>query len=324
MSALVPRDNSLATHTAAWLWSFRESAHTRAAYERDVRDFAAWCAANDLDVLGLRRAQVDAYAAMLANTANGRTGRPLAPATVARRLAALSSWYAYLVDAGATDLNPVLRVRRPRLDRDHSTTVGLTAEQAAAVLRAARADATLGPRCAPALAGFLVEIGARVSEVCAADVADLGYDSGHRTVRLRMKGGKTRTRAVPPGLAGALDALVAGRSSGPLFVLPDGRRLDRYTVFRFVRRAARAAGLPAADRITPHSFRHAWATVARERGASLEERQYALGHADPRTTQRYDRARASLDRDPSYLVAVAVADIEDDPGQPVGPRSPAR
>jgi integrase len=93
-------------------------------------------------------------------------------------------------------------------------------------------------------------------------------------------------------------------------------------VFRFVRRAAYAAGLPAADRITPHSFRHAWATVARERGASLEERQYALGHADPRTTQRYDRARASLDRDPSYLVASAVEDQA--PGSLPGPRSPER
>jgi integrase len=212
------------------------------------------------------------------------------------------------VDAGATDHNPVLRVRRPRLDRDHTATVGMTAAQASTVLRAARDDATLGPLCARALAGFLVEIGARVSEVCALDVTDLGYDSGHRTVRLRMKGGKTRTRAVPPGLGTALDAVVGGRTTGALFVLPDGRRLDRHTVFRFVRRAAHAAGLPAADKITPHSFRHAWATVARERGASLEERQFALGHADPRTTQRYDRARRSLDRDPSYLVANAVAD----------------
>jgi integrase len=109
-------------------------------------------------------------------------------------------------------------------------------------------------------------------------------------------------------LAAQLDAYLAGRADGPLFRTPDGRRLDRHAVFRFVRRAARTAGLAAADRITPHSFRHAWATIARERGASLEERQYALGHADPRTTQRYDRARASLDRDPSYLVAAAVAE----------------
>jgi integrase/recombinase XerD len=306
VTELAPRDTSLAGYTAAWLWSFRESAHTRAAYQRDVTDFVHWCAARDLDVLAVRRTHLDAYAAALTQVPRARTGRPLAPASVARRLAALSSWYAYLVDAGATAHNPTLRVRRPRIDRDHTATVGLSAAEALALRRAAAEDPAL--ECAGVLAGFLVEIGARVSEVCALDVTDLGYDSGHRTVRLRMKGGKARVRAVPPGLAGQLDVIVGARTDGPLFRLPDGRRLDRYTVFRFVRRAAHAAGLPAAARITPHSLRHAWATIARERGASLEERQHALGHADPRTTQRYDRARASLDRDPSYLVAAAVAD----------------
>jgi site-specific recombinase XerD len=305
MTELAHRDTSIAGYTAAWLWSFRESAHTRAAYQRDVTDFVHWCTQRELDVLAVRRTHLDAYAAALTQVPRARTGRPLAPASVARRLAALSSWYAYLVDAGALAQNPAVRVRRPRIDRDHTATVGLSAAEALAFRDAAGRDPVLD--CARVLAGFLVELGARVSEVCALDVADLGYDSGHRTVLLRMKGGKARVRAVPPGLAGQLDSYLAGRSDGPLFRLPDGRRLDRYTVFRFVRRAAHAAGLPAAGRITPHSLRHAWATIARERGATLEERQYALGHADPRTTQRYDRARGSLDRDPSYLVAAAVS-----------------
>jgi site-specific recombinase XerD len=307
MTDLVAGDTSLAGYTAAWLWSFRESAHTRAAYQRDVADFAAWCARQELDVRQVRRVHIDAYAAALANVPNPRTGRPLAPTSVARRLAALASWYGYLLDAGVVGLNPTLRVRRPRLDRDHTATVGLTAAEALSLRRVAGDDPVLGTGCAVALAGFLVEIGARVSEVCALDVTDLGYDSGHRTVRLAMKGGKARTRAVPPRLAAELESTVDGRSTGPLFRTPDGRRLDRHTVYRFVRRIAQAAGLPAADKITPHSFRHAWATIARERGASLEERQYALGHADPRTTQRYDRARQSLERDPSYLVAAAVS-----------------
>ena len=308
MSDVVVRDASLATHTAAWLWSYRESAHTRAAYRRDVEDFARWCAGRDLDPLAVRRPDLDAYAANLANLNMPRSGRPMAPASVARRLAALSSWYAYLHDAGAVGHNPMQRVRRPRVDHDHTSTVGMSAAEAAALLRASASDPVLGPRTGGALAGFLVAIGARVSEVCALDVTDLGFDSGHRTVRLRMKGGKTRTRAVPPGLAAQLDGLADGRTDGPLFRTQDGLRMDRHTIARFVRRSARAAGLPAAEKITPHSFRHAWATVARERGASLEERQFALGHADPRTTQRYDRARQSLDRDPSYLVAAAVAE----------------
>jgi integrase/recombinase XerD len=304
--SVAPFDGGLAGHTAAWLWSYRESAHTRAAYQRDVADFVAWCERIGVQVLAVRRPHLDAYAASLTQVANPRTGRVLSASTIARRLAALSSWYGYLVDAGLLAHNPVARVRRPRLDRDHTATVGLSATEAAALLRAAEQDEVLGRACAEPLAGLLVQLGARVSEVCALDVTDLGHDSGHRTVRLRMKGGKTRTRAVPPRLAAAVDAYLGGRSDGPLFRTATGERVDRHTVYRFVRRAARAAGIAAADRITPHSLRHAWATVARQRGASLEERQYALGHADPRTTQRYDRARASLDRDPSYLVAGAV------------------
>src|SRR5438552_848642 len=189
MTEVVPRDGSLAAHTAAWLWSYRESAHTRAAYQRDVADFVAWCRRVGVDVLAVRRPHVDAYAAGLAQVVNPRTGRPLAPASVARRLAGISSWYGYLVDCGAAGHNPVLRVRRPRLDRDHTATVGLSAIEAAALLRAAGRDPVLGPAGAAPLAGFLVQLGARVSEVCALDVADLGYERGHRTVRLRTKGG---------------------------------------------------------------------------------------------------------------------------------------
>ncbi len=236
MTDLTRRDTSLATLTAAWLWSFRESAHTREAYRRDVADFVAWCAGRDLDVTQARRVHLDAYAAALAHAPTPRTGRPLAPASIARRLAALSSWYGYLLDAGVVAQNPAQRVRRPRLDRDYTATVGLSTDEAVAVRRAAATDPVLGGACGAALAGFLVEIGARVSEVCALDVTDLGHDSGHRTVRLRMKGGKARTRAVPPGLAEVLAAYLAGRTDGPLFQGPEGRRLDRHGVYRFVRR----------------------------------------------------------------------------------------
>jgi integrase len=77
-------------------------------------------------------------------------------------------------------------------------------------------------------------------------------------------------------------------------------------MFRLVQRVAREAGLPNAAKVTPHSLRHTFVTVARERGATLEEIQDAMAHADPRTTRRYDRARNRLDRDPSQLVAAAI------------------
>lgn len=303
--------DSLAAVTAAWLWSFRASAETRAAYERDLRHFVDWCARHEppINPLAARRPHLDAYAATLANVPSPRTGRPYAPASVARSLAAVSSWYSYLVDDNRIAANPAAKVKRPRLDNEHTTSVGFTADEARALLNAARSDKYLGETLAVAVVGFLLDIGARVTEVCTARLPDLGQADGHRTVTLHMKGTKTRTRAIPPHLAVALDAWLAVRPDigDEVFVSPLGKPFNRQEVARLVRRAAKGAGLPNAHRITPHSFRHAWVTLARQAGASLEERQHALGHVDPRTTQRYDRAKDNLDRDPSYLVARLIA-----------------
>lgn len=301
--------DQLCATTLEWLASYRTSADTRAAYRRDLEDFTLWCESMRLDPLDARRSHVNAYAVYLTDTASAATGRTLSASTVARKLSTLSSWYGLLVDDGLVPSNPLERVRRPKLDKDHTTTIALTAEETLAFRDAAATDKFLGNELATVLAAFMIYIGARVSELCTLDLEDLSYDGGHRTVTLHMKGGKVRTRALPPRLCEALDAYLAVRpdSSSAAFIGLDGSRIIRQEVARFVRRAAKAAGIAAADRVTPHSFRHTWCTLARESGATLEERQYALGHADPRTTQRYDRARQSLDRDPSYLVAAALS-----------------
>ena len=93
--------------------------------------------------------------------------------------------------------------------------------------------------------------------------------------------------------------------TGPLLVTSTGARLDRHAVFRLVRRLARAAGISAWAKLSPHSLRHAFATTARAQGVPLEDVQDAMGHADPRTTRRYDRDRYNLDRDPAYAVWAA-------------------
>lgn len=92
-------------------------------------------------------------------------------------------------------------------------------------------------------------------------------------------------------------------SRGPLFVRADGRRLDR-SVVRVVRRRiirlAEAAELPPG--FTTHAMRHTFVTLSREVGVPLEDVQDAAGHADPRTTRRYDRARHSLERHPTHTL----------------------
>lgn len=110
-----------------------------------------------------------------------------------------------------------------------------------------------------------------------------------------------------PAAAAMLDAYLRERGThdGPLFTTASGARIDRHAVFRLVRRLAEEAGIPGAAKMSPHSLRHAFATAARAEGVPLEDVQDAMGHADPRTTRRYDRDRHNLDRDPAYTIAAA-------------------
>ncbi|MFI5907752.1 tyrosine-type recombinase/integrase [Dactylosporangium sp. NPDC051541] len=298
-----------ADFTEAWLANRRLSANSRAAYRRDVHQYLQWCTGRDLDPLHASFLHVNAYARDLEATVDGRTGKVLAPASVARKLSALSSWYAFLVRLEALPANPVGGADRPRVDRDVSATVGLAAAEVDAMLAAAdRLGGPTAPRDRAILA-LLADLGLRVGEVVALDVEDLGTERGHQTVRFTGKGGKPRRRALTPGVLRALgDYLpLRGDAPGPLFATATGGRVDRHAVFRLVRRLARDAGVPEWERLSPHSLRHAFATAARDEGVPLEDVQDAMGHADPRTTRRYDRDRHNLDRDPAYTLAAARA-----------------
>jgi integrase/recombinase XerD len=304
--------------TEDWLTNRRLSEHTRDAYRRDVRLWLDWCMARQLDPLHATFIHVNEFGRWLERDDPDTKRRAASATTIARRLSAVSSWYAFLVKLGALTANPAAAADRPKVDKDFTATVGFTEQQAAAMRAAAASgDRYLGDHCARALSDFLTVMGARVSEVCGLDAEDLSHNGKHRTVRLAMKGGKHRNRALPPGLAYSIDTYLAHRAetagvpvdelTGPLFVTPRGDRVDRHEVYRFVQRVAKAAGMSNWKRITPHSYRHAWNTTAKARGAQLEDRQYQLGHVDPRTTGRYDRDAGNLDRDAAYLVDVATA-----------------
>jgi integrase/recombinase XerD len=127
-------------------------------------------------------------------------------------------------------------------------------------------------------------------------------------LRLQRKGGKRATAPLSPPVVRALEAYIGERTTGPLFATSSGRRLDRTAVWRLVRRLARTAGIAAAEHISPHSARHAFGTGALDAGVPLRDVQDAMGHADPRTTRRYDRSRHSLDRHATYAVAAWLAE----------------
>jgi integrase/recombinase XerD len=300
-----PQAQEFADFTDAWLANRRLSANTREAYRRDVTAFLAWCTDAGVNPLHAKFTHVNVYARGLEEH--------LAPATVARKLSGLSSWYDFLAKLELVAANPVAGADRPNVSRDHSATVGLSPAEVDALLYAAKLES---PRH-HALVTLLADLGLRVGEAIRLEMKDLGHERGHRTVRFLGKGGRPRRRALAPGTANALDTYLRQRAeraavaveelSGPVFVTSTGRPLDQPTIFRLIRKLADKAGIASAARLSPHSLRHAFATTARSEGVPLEDVQDAMGHADPRTTRRYDRDRHNLDRDPSYAIWAARA-----------------
>ena len=282
-------------------WLVGHPARTATAYRRDLEAWARWCVHLGIHPLAAERHHVDAWVRHLTTEPQPRTGRPAAATSVARRLSALSGFYDYGVhDAGVLTHSPVASVRRPKVS-DESQAVGLTADELRRLLAAATAHS---PRSA-ALVSVLTFCGLRISEALGADVRDYGHDHGHRVLRVRRKGGKAARVALAPPVVRALDTYLDGRSDGPIFLSADGQNRYGYKpAYEQLGRLCRSAGLPAG--VTPHSLRHSYATESLRLGAALQDVQDALGHADPRTTRRYDRSRHNLDRSPNYLLATAL------------------
>jgi integrase/recombinase XerD len=284
---------------AAWLVGY--PVNTAKAYRRDLESWAAWCERVGVHPLAAERHHVDAWVRHLTTEPQPRTGRPASAATVARKLSALSGFYTFGVhDAGVLTHSPAASVRRPKVSNE-SQAIGLTADE----LRRLLAAATTHSRRSAALVSVLTFCGLRISEALGADVRDYGHDHGHRVLKVTRKGGKTARVALAPPVVRALDAYLDGRTDGPILLAANGR--DRYgykLAYEQIGRLCRAADLPAG--VTPHSLRHSYATESLRLGAALQDVQDALGHADPRTTRRYDRSRHNLDRSPNYLLATAL------------------
>lgn len=285
---------------AAWQLA-QSSQHTLRAYTRSMAGYCSWLDARGLDLLDVKRPVIDGYRHSLIG----------APATVAARLAALSSFYRYALSAEVIAVNPVGLVKRPKVDPDHSGTVGLSKDRAKALLATARVD---GPR-SHALVSLLLFTGIRLGEALNAGTADYGHDAGHRTLRIRRKGGTVGKVAVPAPAVEALELylgpmgreLVAGTAGAglPLFTTATGKRWAPSEAFRTVQRLATTADIEG--QISPHSLRHTFATIALDAGTTLHDLQDSMGHADPRTTRRYDRARHTLAKAAGYDVARVLA-----------------
>jgi len=159
---------------AAWLMSLR-SARTRRAYAGDLRAWLAWLDERGVDMLAAGRVHADLWVA-------GQLGQGAEAASVRRRLSALSSFYRYCAAHDLVGRIPTVGVARPVVDPDYTATVGLARDEARALVAAA--DADRGRQALRTAAVIpLLHNALRVDEACAANVADLGADAGHRVLR---------------------------------------------------------------------------------------------------------------------------------------------
>ncbi len=227
-----------------------------------------------------------------------------------------SSFYRYCAAHDLTGRVPTQGVARPVVDPDYTATVGLDRDQARALVAAA--DTGAQALRTAALVRLWLHNALRVDEACAADIADLGEDCGHRVLRVVRKGARKAKIPLTPATVAALEAYLADRAqragaadwrqlTGPLLATAAGGRLRQGHLWELVRRLARTAGVGAWEQLSPHCLRHSAITFAPDAGASLRDVQDYAGHKDPRTTRRYDHSRDSLERNAAYTVAACLA-----------------
>jgi integrase/recombinase XerD len=167
----------------------------------------------------------------------------------------------------------------------------------AAVLSAPRQHGTT----AHALVAMLGMLGLRVSEACNAQIGDLRYAGGYELLRVLGRGAKPAEIPLPIPVLRAVKAATEGRDRGPILLSAKGTCLTRGGVGRLLSRVVRAAGVTSPT--SPHTLRRTFCTAGLISGVPLRDMQYAMRHADARTTIRYDMARANLDRHAAHSVA---------------------
>jgi integrase/recombinase XerC/integrase/recombinase XerD len=264
---------------------------TRRAYGVDLAGFVAWAAPQGLGPGDVRYRDVRRFAA-------GLSSADAAPATVARKLAAIRGLYNFLVRTEWAGQNPAELVSSPK--RGEKLPKVLTTTQMRSLLEVIPARTPLELRDR-AMLELAYSCGLRCEEIVNLDRGAMDFESE----QLRVLGKGQKERILPVGepaqkaLRSYLDrgrhALASDPGEPALFLSKSGRRLSNSDVTRrlglWTREAAMAAG------VSPHSLRHSFATHLLEGGADLRTIQELLGHASISTTQVYTRVDAARLRD---------------------------
>lgn len=294
---------------AEWLTAVCRSDDTYRAYRGDLAAWLEWLDVLGVGLLDANRSHVDAWARVMERTPSPRTGRPLAKASRARRIATVASFYAYAHDVGAVERQPVTKRARPSVP-NVSTTTGLSRDEARRLLARLEVES---PQDRAIIRVLLLE-GLRVGELIGLHVGAMRPREGRFVLTVHGKGDKRRDVVMAPSAVTAVEAWTEHRArvagvprvelddEWPMFINTAGGSLTQRSVYRIVQRIARAAGIPAHRDLSPHSMRHACATLMLDEGRPLHVVRDQLGHSKSETTERYDRARGNLARSGVYAL----------------------
>jgi integrase/recombinase XerD len=269
------------------------SSHTVAAYRNDLTQFLTYLAGEDVfSWQDVGREHIFGYVLYLKR-------REYAPSTVGRKVAAVKSYFHFLVADGILRDDPTAAVDSPSVDRHLPHP--LSREEVARLLaEPARSNTAKGARDR-ALLELMYATGMRASEVIQLELDAVDLEAG--TVRCVGKGDKERIlplyerarEALQAYIEGNRPRLLRGRDETALFVNHRGRRLTRQGLWLIVKEYAAAVGIERD--ITPHTLRHSFATHMLDGGAGLRELQQLLGHSNVSSTQVYTKVSTRRKRE---------------------------
>jgi integrase/recombinase XerD len=259
------------------------SRNTLGAYRSDLLQLGAFLEGRGLAVTEARHGDL---AAFLAGLSTG--SRPVAAATVARKVACLRSFYRHLRREGLIDHDPTAELHGPR--KTQRLPRVLSRDQVARLLDQPKGTSALALRDR-ALLELMYACGLRSSEAVGLALSDVDMDEG--MLCARGKGSKERVVPIGSSAIAALNtyiqrgrpALAGSHGGAELFVNHRGGGLTRQGLYKIIQGHARGAGLE--ELMSPHTLRHTFATHLLAGGCDLRSLQEMLGHADLATTQLY-------------------------------------
>lgn len=292
-------DTMTSAQLAAVSFLARYGGSTHISYAAQLRRWFDWCENNGLDPLdGIKRAHVELYIRHL-----GESG--LMASSVNTSMHAVRGFFRFAHIDGAIPNDPAVYARLPKVLSDESRTQGLDRLELIRFLQVAQTITVHHGALA-----YLLGINAlRASEAAAVRIEDFSETlRGYRVLHLVGKGNKPATMPITVPVLRVLEACRGQRTKGPLILRPHSLKpVDRRDIYRMVTRISRAAQIPR--HISPHSLRHAAITNALDAGVPLRDAQILARHADPRTTEHYDRARGNLDRHGVHFLTAYVAGV---------------